>query len=782
MADDDLLQSWKEIAAYLERSERTCRRWETDFRLPVHRMDGSPRGSVFAYRTELDTWMSEILHEQDEPPSVDARPRLKKNLAIVLALAAMLVMTVAVVLLRIGRSGPKSPPPSEKPTLAILPFKNNTGDENLDFWESTLADLLVSDLSQSRYLTVLPQDRIFFVLRDLDLLDVGARDAMDLERVARRAKVENIVVGNFIKIGQRFRISATVRRMSSGETFVLPGVEAKSEDDILVRIDTLSTRIRNQLLSHADISRQDVDFDAGSITTSSIEAYRSYIEGRLSYFVGSKRDAMESLEMAVEIDPDFAMAHNYLAMCYRSFPGYEDEAEKAMSRAFELSHHVSPRERFFIQAMYYRTGGQRSLGQYLETCQEFVNAYPDDFRAHVALGEIYGQIEEWDKCIETLENAGEGDFPSPPYMNLQRAHGALGTYDEALAYVEASPAGIDSLRYRHQLALNLLYERRFEAALHEADAMLERSPGHVRALMIKGDVHLLRAEWDKAEANYRDLLNPVARESNRLKYRLEGLHRLVNLYCAKGQQRQALEIVRQAVEEVTAVGERKWLLSFHYRMATVHRARGDLDRAMADIEWALEEAERRGHVTGKIAALGMYGVTLLEMGNLDEAERAADEMKSEIDGWLNPKLMRCWHHLQGHIELARHDVGRAIEHFEEAVSLLPYQHEYEWGDEHAEYYNSLANASYLIGDLDSAKTWYQSILALTTGRLAYGDIYAKSYLMLGEIYKQQGMNAEAIRSYTTFLGLWRDADAGVPEVDEAKRSLADLLDQSAPHI
>ena len=57
MADENLLQSWKEIAACLGRSERTCRRWETEHQLPIHRMDGSSRGTVFAYKAELDRWM-----------------------------------------------------------------------------------------------------------------------------------------------------------------------------------------------------------------------------------------------------------------------------------------------------------------------------------------------------------------------------------------------------------------------------------------------------------------------------------------------------------------------------------------------------------------------------------------------------------------------------------------------------------------------------------------------------------------------------------------------------
>ena len=509
MAEDDLLQSWKEIAAYLGRSERTCRRWETEFRLPVHRMDGSLRGSVFAYKTELDRWMDEILHEEKEPSSVTSRPRRTKYMAIILALSVVVVAALAVVVFRIGRPGPESRPSSGNPTLAILPFTNNTGDESLDFWGNALADLLVSDLSQSRYLTVLPQDRVFSVLRDLDLFDAGAGDAIDLEKVASRAQVENIVVGNFIRAGQRFRISATVRHIPSGEGVVLPSVEARSQEEILLKVDQLSKGIKNQLLAPVDFTGRDIDLDMGSITTSSIEAYRYYIDGRLSLYNGRAVEAMESLEMAVVIDPEFAMAYSILAMCYRSLSGHEDKAEEALSRAFELSHHASLRERFYIQAYYYRTRGPSGWGQYLETCQEFVRVYPDDAYAVLFLGEIYLWIEEWDRSIETLESIIDVHVSRSHFDYLRRANCALGKYEEALAVAEAAPAERYPFQYSQQLVLNMIYDRRFEAALLEADKMLERTPGYISALMVKGDIHYYRAEWDQAEEYYRELLNPV---------------------------------------------------------------------------------------------------------------------------------------------------------------------------------------------------------------------------------------------------------------------------------
>src|SRR5215472_13622993 len=72
------LDSWKEIAAYLGRSERTVRRWEEREALPVHRLVHEKRGSIYAYRSELDSWRAsrKQLLEADapEPDAPDPRP------------------------------------------------------------------------------------------------------------------------------------------------------------------------------------------------------------------------------------------------------------------------------------------------------------------------------------------------------------------------------------------------------------------------------------------------------------------------------------------------------------------------------------------------------------------------------------------------------------------------------------------------------------------------------------------------------------------------------------
>jgi len=80
----------------------------------------------------------------------------------------------------------------------------------------------------------------------------------------------------------------------------------------------------------------------------------------------------------------------------------------------------------------------------------------------------------------------------------------------------------------------------------------------------------------------------------------------------------------------------------------------------------------------------------------------------------------------------------------------------------------------MAGDLENAREKYEMITELTIGRLKHGDIYTKSFYMLGKIYEQQGNSAKAIEHYEKFLDLWKDADPGIAEVEDAKKRLAGL--------
>ena len=98
------------------------------------------------------------------------------------------------------------------------------------------------------------------------------------------------------------------------------------------------------------------------------------------------------------------------------------------------------------------------------------------------------------------------------------------------------------------------------------------------------------------------------------------------------------------------------------------------------------------------------------------------------------------------------------------------------------YSYSTALAYYGTGDLEKAQKEWEKILSPTLRSYGIGypgflDLNAKSYYMLGKIYERKGWPGKAIEHYEKFLNLWKDADPGLPEVEDARKRLVGLKSQ-----
>src|SRR4051794_37194196 len=124
MDESDRLDSWKQIAAYLGKSERTVRRWQETEGLPVHRHLHQQRGSVWAYRSELDSWV-ESRRLGPEPLTAEApahvpSARLTRPVVMLLGVtcAGLLTFTAAM----LSRSRQQSPLTFREPVqMSSLP-------------------------------------------------------------------------------------------------------------------------------------------------------------------------------------------------------------------------------------------------------------------------------------------------------------------------------------------------------------------------------------------------------------------------------------------------------------------------------------------------------------------------------------------------------------------------------------------------------------------------------------------------------------------------------------
>jgi tetratricopeptide (TPR) repeat protein len=248
---------------------------------------------------------------------------------------------------------------------------------------------------------------------------------------------------------------------------------------------------------------------------------------------------------------------------------------------------------------------------------------------------------------------------------------------------------------------------------------------------------------------------------------------LFTLDLLEGKFEKAITELGQGIEKMNKLGAKEEEAEFH-----LYLAYGYLKSRLP--EKALEECEKGWKIALEIEkddlqrrALYLKGLSYLRKGSVDEAQRTAEELKQMIQSGINKKKIRFYMHLAGMIELERKNYPKAIEYLKDAVKALPYGPL----EEDASFVNSLALAYYEAGDVEKAREEYESITALTTGRLDYGDLYAKSFYMLGKIYEKQGNTAKATEHYEKFLDLWKDADPGIPEVKDAKKRLASLKGQ-----
>jgi hypothetical protein len=74
--------------------------------------------------------------------------------------------------------------------------------------------------------------------------------------------------------------------------------------------------------------------------------------------------------------------------------------------------------------------------------------------------------------------------------------------------------------------------------------------------------------------------------------------------------------------------------------------------------------------------------------------------------------------------------------------------------------------------MENAQQQFEKLKNLTTGRLQWADLYAKSYYWQGKIFQKVGKIGEAVKHYGQFLHLWKDADLDIPEKKDAEEQMS----------
>jgi serine/threonine protein kinase/tetratricopeptide (TPR) repeat protein len=704
------------------------------------------------------------------------RPRTSKQVTVtfevrkvlVPALTGLAVVAAALLLwLVVLRKNILPTLPPDKPMLAVLYFKNNTGDTTLDIWRRALPELIIAKLYQSRFLDVASDSRIYGVLRELNLMDAEGYAPEDLKKVAGKTGATHILQGALTRAGTSFRINTTLEETSSGKVLASDMVQGEGEASFHTMVDELGLKIKAGLRLTSSEIASDIDHDVGRITSASPEALKLYAQGRAYHMASEYGNSIALMEKAVAVDPEFAMAYRSLGISYSNL-GFPARAAQYLQKALDFPDRLSERERLLIEGNIHARR-EETYDKAIEAYEKVLAIYPDDELANNGLGIIFSVIEEPEKAAERYEicvrQPGGGYID---YSNLAVTYARQGRYNMARQIVEEYiDKASDSARARLLLASCYLYEGRYDEALAETDKAFALDPLHRGVAGTVGQIAMLKGDFARAEAEFQK------QHEGNVQAGLPAISRnLPALYMAMGKFDKALELVSLGTDEARKFGEPSWLGGFNFLASLAYSGAGRPSDAVEAAERSYRIAEVAGDMTIMRYAIGSKGSAYLELKALPEARRAAAELDALIDRGLNKKAAREYQDLQARIDLADGNIARAVENAEAAVESLPPQSGYSNPDAYR--WATLALAYEAGGDLESARRAYEGLQKLTHGRFYGGQLYARSFYRLGLIAEKQGDRAAAKRNYERFLELWKDADPGLPEPADARRRLAAL--------
>ena len=365
--------------------------------------------------------------------------------------ATALVALGTVAFLLQSREGPAL---TDRDTILLTDFTNTTGE---DVFDETLKQALRVQLEQSPFLKLVGREAVGSTLERMQRTR-GERLTVRVAReVCQRVGAKAQIAGSIAKLGSSYVITLDTQECVGGESLALEQEQAPSQAAVLGALGTAARRLRGRLgESLASIERLDVPIEQA--TTASLEALKVYSLAERDRGRGDTDAAIPRYRRAIELDPNFAVAHARLATVLGNLA--QDEAGREhYVRAFELRDRLGELERLYVSVHYYNsvTGEVEKAGAIYE---QWKKTYPRDWTPlnnlsvqHWIAGNLDAALREGQAAL-TLE-------PDHvlPYVNVASAYFYRARFDEVRDIVARAHArGLENDFFRRMLYWIAVFE------------------------------------------------------------------------------------------------------------------------------------------------------------------------------------------------------------------------------------------------------------------------------------------------------------------------------------
>ncbi|MGI8899215.1 MAG: protein kinase domain-containing protein [Pyrinomonadaceae bacterium] len=602
---------------------------------------------------------------------------------------------------------------TDKDTILLADFVNTTGEPVFD---GTLKQALAVQLGQSPFLNIFPEDRVRETLRFMGR-PPEERVTKDIAReICERQGIKAMLTGSIASLGSNYVITLEAVNAQSGESIAREQVEAGSKEQVLSSLGKAASDLREKLgESLSSIKKHDVPIEQA--TTSSLEALKAYAMGNEERAKGKPEEAVNFYKRAIELDPNFAMAYARVAV-FHGNREERDEAQPYAQKAFDLRDRVSERERFYISEKYYNYV-DGDIDKAMGVLQTWSRLYPNDFIPHNNLAlnyMVFGKYE--DALKEALEAVRLSPNTSSARDNLIGSFMGLNRFDEA-------NVALEQLRSIHPDSVSVHFASSDLAFIRGDQAALERE-----------------AQWaigKPFEAGYTAARGSIAAASGQLKKAEEFRRRSIDLYKSQGRKDSAAQT----------------LLGLAFRQAAFGKCPEAKDNAAA----ALSLHKGRISISG---AAAVYA----ECNDFDRSQALLDEAL-KLYPKDTPTVQIVAPYIRARLERGRGNTAQAIQ-------LLESVRRYDLGLITGVGNNYLRGQTYLDQRMGKeAAAEFQKIID-HRGIDPLSEQHPLAHLGLARAAAISGDVAKSRTEYQNFFGLWKDADADLPILIQAKKEYEQL--------
>ena len=459
-------------------------------------------------------------------------------------------------------------------------------------------------------------------------------------------------------------------------------------------IVSLLTACQMEPAGNTGTSSAPANANAGklAVTTSSDEARKEYLAGRDLQEKLRITDSIQHFDKAISLDPNFALAELNRANVSPTAKEFFDHLKKAVA----LADKASDGERMLIQAN--EAGANGNPTKQKEILENLIAAYPNDERAHFALGGYYFGQQDYKQAISHYKHSTDlNSNYSTAFNILGYAYRQDGNYNDAESafkkYIELIPNDPNPYDSYAELLLKM---GRFDEAITQ----------YKKALAI--DPNFLNSHFGIAAA---------------LTY--------------QGKSSDALAELQKMTDKARSDGERRTAL---FGQMVVEADGGKLDQALAEVQKQYALGEKSNDIPAMAADLQLKGNILLEMGKYPDAKQAYEQaLKMTSESSLSQEIKDNTS-LFHHFNLARVALGQS-----DLASAKKETDEFRKGAETAKNPGLIKQAHELAGRIAlQEKNYDQAIAELDqSNQQNPSDLY-----LLGEAYQGKGDSAKAKEWFT----------------------------------